>query len=101
LRGALRRLTFILLEEHALVTRLSSRGQLVLPKEVRDRLGWTTGTEIEVEDAPDGVHLRLAAPHGTASAADLLGCTGYKGPRRTIEEMDAAVGRAARLARKR
>jgi AbrB family looped-hinge helix DNA binding protein len=32
-------------------TRLSSKGQLVLPKEARANQGWTEGTEIEVEDS--------------------------------------------------
>jgi AbrB family looped-hinge helix DNA binding protein len=42
------RLTFVL-PERRMRTRLSSKGQLVLPKEVRAKQGWSEGTEIEVE----------------------------------------------------
>ncbi len=31
-------------------TRLSSKGQVVLPKEIRDRHGWEAGLEMIVED---------------------------------------------------
>lgn len=39
-------------------TRLSAKGQVVIPKDVRDRLGWLQGSELEVVEAGDGVLLR-------------------------------------------
>jgi len=77
-------------------TRLSSKGQLVLPKVLRERHGWKAGTEIEVEEVQGGVLLHLAPQAGTASPDDLLGCTGYRGPRRSLADMDAAIARGAR-----
>jgi AbrB family looped-hinge helix DNA binding protein len=41
-----------------LTTKLSSKGQIVLPKAVRDANGWTTGTELEVIDRGNEVVLR-------------------------------------------
>jgi AbrB family looped-hinge helix DNA binding protein len=41
-------------------TKLTSKGQVVIPKSVRDRLRWRPGTRLEVETLPDGV--RLKAP---------------------------------------
>jgi AbrB family looped-hinge helix DNA binding protein len=82
-------------------TRLSSKGQLVLPKDVRAKQGWTEGTEIEVEEAPGGVLLRLVDGTRGSSLDDLLGCTGYRGPRVSVEQMDAAIDRAARRTSRR
>ncbi len=41
-----------------MLTRISSKGQIVLPKAVRERLGWTEGTELVVEVEGDRVVLR-------------------------------------------
>ena len=40
-------------------TRLSSKGQLIIPKAVRDAHGWGEGTEFTVEDTKDGIVLNL------------------------------------------
>lgn len=34
-------------------------GRIVLPKPVRDRLGIQSGAELEMEEAPDGVFLKV------------------------------------------
>ena len=52
--------------------RLSTKGQLVIPKEMRERHGWPPGTELEVVD--QGSHLLIlssAAPPVT-EVEDLL-----------------------------
>ena len=41
-------------------TRLTSKGQIVLPKPVRDKLRWRPGTQIRVETLRDG-SVRLLA----------------------------------------
>lgn len=43
------------------VTRLSAKGQIVIPKDVRDRLGWAQGRDLEVIPMGDGVMLRPVA----------------------------------------
>ncbi len=40
-----------------LITTLSTKGQMVLPKAVRDRRGWGEGVRLVVEDTPHGVLL--------------------------------------------
>ncbi len=77
-------------------TRLSSKGQVVLPKAVRDAQHWHEGTVLLVEIVPEGVLLREPTLGGTTTAADLLGCVGYRGRRLSIEEMDAAIAREGR-----
>lgn len=77
-------------------TRLSTKGQLIIPKEIRDRHGWTTGTDLIVEDLGDSIVLRRADELPETTLEDLVGCTGYKGPTRSLEEMEAAIARGAR-----
>lgn len=39
-------------------TRLSAKGQVVVPKATRDRLGWEPGIDLELIETRDGVTLR-------------------------------------------
>jgi AbrB family looped-hinge helix DNA binding protein len=77
-------------------TRLSGKGQVVIPKAIRDEYGWRDGLELIVEATDEGVVLRPRALTRTRAAQELLGCTGYKGPRVSLSEMDAAITREAR-----
>jgi len=76
--------------------RLSTKGQLVVPKEVRLRHGWNEGVELLLEDDGDGVLLRAARSLPETTLDDLVGCAGYRGPTKTLEEMEAAIARGAR-----
>ena len=77
-------------------TRLSTKGQLIIPKDVRERHGWTPGMELIVEDHGDSVVLRRAGDLPETTLEDIVGCAGYTGPARSLEEMDAAIARGAR-----
>ncbi|MDQ6707008.1 MAG: AbrB/MazE/SpoVT family DNA-binding domain-containing protein [Acidobacteriota bacterium] len=41
-------------------TRLSTKGQLILPKTIRASRSWGPGTEFTVEETSDGILLRPA-----------------------------------------
>jgi AbrB family looped-hinge helix DNA binding protein len=82
-------------------TRLSTRGQLIIPKALRDRHGWAPGTELVVEDRVDGVFVRLANPLPPTELEDLVGSTGYRGPARSLDDMEAAPARGARRQHRR
>ena len=77
-------------------TRISSKGQLVLPKEIRERRGMLEGMEVEVEEVPGGVLLKLVRGAEDASLDELLGATGYRGPTKTLEDMERAIREGAR-----
>lgn len=77
-------------------TRLSTKGQLIIPKAIRDRHGWSAGVELAIEDCDDGLIIRSFRPGAEVAFEDLVGCTGYRGPRRSLEEMEAAIERGAR-----
>jgi len=80
-------------------TRLSSKGQVILPKSIRSAHHWEPGVEFMVEDMANGVLLRPVKPFQQTRLEDVIGCTGYKGPARTIEDMDAAIAAAVRAQR--
>ena len=80
-------------------TTVSSKGQIVIPKEVRDRHGWPPGTVLEIEDQGDAVVLRPVLALRRTTLDDLLGCTGYKGSPKTLKDMEAAIMEGARRAR--
>jgi AbrB family looped-hinge helix DNA binding protein len=85
------------------ITKLSSKGQVSIPKALRTARRWKAGTEFVIEETSEGVLLRpkkagKKSPQEkkTASWDDLIGIMQYKGPRRSIREMDEAVLREAR-----
>jgi AbrB family looped-hinge helix DNA binding protein len=74
-------------------TRLSTKGQIILPKSIRESRSWTPGTEFTVEETAEGVLLRPAARFPRTRIEDVAGCLRYKGKPKTLAEMDAGVRR--------
>ena len=74
-----------------MTTTVSSKGQVMLPKAVRQRRNWHAGRRLIVEDTPDGVLLRAAPVFAPTRLVDVAGILAYRGPPKTLEEMDAAV----------
>jgi AbrB family looped-hinge helix DNA binding protein len=74
-------------------TRLSTKGQVILPKSIRDKHQWRPGTEFILEDTPRGVLLRPVSALPPTRLKDVIGCLRYDGPPKTIEEMDEAIGK--------
>lgn len=77
-------------------TRLSSKGQVMLPKAIRDHYHWSTGTELEIEPLPDGVVMRPRKPLASMSLDDVVGCAGYRGPAKSLDDMQDAIIRGVR-----
>ena len=82
-------------------TRLSSKGQLVLPKSIRDADHWTEGTEFLVERVAEGVLLRPLRPVPPTRLEDVIGSAGYRGPARSIGDMQRAVEQGVKARRGR
>ena len=72
-------------------TTVSTKGQVILPKAIRQRRKWGPGTRLIVEETPDGVLLKLAPFFPPTRPEDVYGMLKYSGPPKSIEEMDAAI----------
>ena len=74
-------------------TRLSTKGQIILPKAIRDSRAWEPGTQFTVEATAEGVLLRPAARYPAARLEDVAGCLRSTGKPGTSAQMRAAIGR--------
>ena len=53
-------------------TRLTSKGQVVIPKAIRDRLKWKPGTRLGVEPTDDGAVVLRPESSGSRRIDDLI-----------------------------
>jgi AbrB family looped-hinge helix DNA binding protein len=74
-------------------TKLSAKGQVVIPKAVRDRLQWANGEELELVEAAGGVLLRRRpAPRERITIEEFhRRVPPHKGPPVSLEDMKKAV----------
>ena len=79
-----------------ITTTLSTKGQVILPKAVRDARKWPPGTRLTVEETPEGVLLRAVPMRSLPPTTidEVFGSLKYEGPPMTIEEMEEAIGEA-------
>jgi len=77
-------------------TTVSTKGQVILPKAIRQQRRWDAGTKLIVEDREDGVLLRAAPLFAPTEIDAVFGSLPYSGKAKTVEEMDAAVAAEAR-----
>ena len=78
-------------EAAKMMTTLSTKGQVILPKALRDRRQWEAGTRLVVEDTPEGILLRREASLAPTEASHVFGMLKYDGPARTLADMNAAI----------
>ena len=88
-------LTFILPETAVTKTTLSTKGQLIIPKVIRERHGWKVGTELAIEDMGEAVVIRPLGSVKPTTVRDVLGCLRYRGRPKSLAEMDEAIAAAA------
>ncbi len=74
-------------------TRLSTKGQVILPQAIRVARAWGPGTEFIVEETPDGVLLRPAARFLESRLEDVAGCLPAERRPKSAAHMHTAVAR--------
>lgn len=79
-----------------LTTVVSTKGQVILPKAVRQQRRWEPGTRLIIEDTEDGVVLKAAPLFAAKSIDQVFGLLSGAGKVLTVEEMDAAVAAEGR-----
>lgn len=79
---------------------VSAKGQVVLPAELRRRLGLNPGARLEVTEEPDGLRLRVqrAVPAAAVEALAGMVTAPSRGKARKLSEFDPAVLAAKRRA---
>lgn len=71
---------------------LTTKGQITLPKALRDSLHLKTGDKIIFEEQDNGTYLLKARK---ADVSVLKGCVSYKGAPATLDDMEAAIAKNA------
>jgi AbrB family looped-hinge helix DNA binding protein len=74
-----------------LTTIISTKGQVILPKAIRQRRRWDTGTRLLVEDTPEGVLLKPASVFARTRPEDVFASLPHSGAPKTIEDMEAGI----------
>lgn len=78
-------------------TVVSTKGQVILPKAIRDSKGWGPGARLTVESTRDGVLLRPAErPFAPTTFEEVRGCLSGRRKSLTLEEIDNALRAAAK-----
>lgn len=79
-----------------LITTVSTKGQVILPKAIRRALRWEAGTRLVVENRPEGVLLKPEPAFAETRPEDVFGCLACDGPPKSLAEMQAGVLAEAR-----
>ncbi|MEA3016641.1 MAG: hypothetical protein QOI38_1363 [Sphingomonadales bacterium] len=79
-----------------LTTTVSTKGQVILPKGIREHRRWEAGTKLVVEDTAEGVLLKAAPLFAPTEISEVFGSLPVAGKARTVEEMKEAVAAEAR-----
>ena len=74
-------------------TRLSTKGQVILPKTVRAARAWLPGTEFSVEEMAEGVLLRPVGRFQPSQLEEVAGCLKPRGKAKTDSQMRRAIAR--------
>ncbi|MBJ6724703.1 AbrB/MazE/SpoVT family DNA-binding domain-containing protein [Geomesophilobacter sediminis] len=77
-------------------TRLSSKGQIVIPRRIRQNHGWEPGVAFTIVEDGDSLILRPLVAKKGVDLSEVVGCAGYRGEKKSLAEMDAGVLEEAR-----
>lgn len=72
-------------------TKLSSKGQVIIPKHLRSIYHWQAGQELSVIDTGDGILFKAKKPFAEVSLNDVAGSLAYQGKAKSLEEMENAI----------
>jgi AbrB family looped-hinge helix DNA binding protein len=79
-----------------LSTIVSTKGQIILPKAIREQRHWPAGTRLMVEDTKDGVLLRTAPVFAPTRGEDVFASLPHQGPPKTLAAMEAGIAAEAK-----
>lgn len=74
-----------------LTTIVSTKGQVILPKAIRQQRRWEAGTRLIVEETADGVLLKPAPHFPETKPEDVFASLPAPGRPKTLQEMEAGI----------
>jgi AbrB family looped-hinge helix DNA binding protein len=76
-------------------TKLSSKGQVIIPKILRSRYKWDIGQELTVIDTGEGVLLRSSRPFKKTELNEVAGVLKYSAKPVSLDDMEKAIKKGA------
>jgi len=73
------------------VTRLSTKGQVIIPKALRVIHHWEAGQELIAIDVGDGVLLKSKRPFPETTLDQVAGCLQHIGIPKSLDDLDDAI----------
>jgi AbrB family looped-hinge helix DNA binding protein len=77
-------------------TRLSHKGQVVIPYKIRQAWGWKPGVEFAVEPIEGGIALRPIKAFRPTTVEEVFGCLAYQGPKKSLRDMEEGIRKGVR-----
>ena len=74
-----------------MTTKLSSKGQVIIPKPLRNEHHWDTGQELIVIDVGDGILLKPKTPFEETDIKAVASCLKFKGQKKSLKDMEIAI----------
>lgn len=78
-------------------TQLSSKGQVIIPKMLRDRYKWNPGQRLSVTDIGDGITLKPLNVFKNTELDEVAGILKYRGKGVSIEQMEEAIKKGCKV----
>lgn len=78
------------------ITKLSSKGQVIIPKELRTRRRWEPGQELQTIETDEGVLLKPVAVFPATSLREVTSSLAYSGKAKSLKEMEEAIKKGAK-----
>jgi len=77
-------------------TKISSKGQVVIPKSLRVAHHWETGQELVVVDVGDGILFKPKSPFKETNINEVASSLKFTGKTRSLDDMDEAIRKGVR-----
>ena len=77
-------------------TTLSSKGQVIIPKPLRDSRGWKPGQRFDIVESDEGIMLKPVQLFPPTTIDEVSGCLAYQGKPKSLAEMDEAIARGVK-----
>jgi AbrB family looped-hinge helix DNA binding protein len=78
-------------------TKLSSKGQVIIPKPIRTAHHWEAGQELVVVDVGDGILLKPKILFDKTNIVDVASCLKYEGGPKSLDDMDTAIKQGIKI----